>query len=451
MAGIHPRRTRATRVTLATCLALTLVATACGNSEGKAKSHDSKATPTSAGEKVANSSPGVTDTEIRVGGVASVTNPIAGRYGDSFTGVKAYFDMVNSEGGIYGRKLVLAQERDDKVANNKAEVEALIGDPGIFAVLPVATILFSGADALAASGIPTFGWTINPEWEGTKDDQRLNLFGQTGSFMCFGCSSPSVTWIANKLGKKKIAVLGYSVPQATKCADGYVKSFSDFGPPDGPEVVFQDSAINYGVTDLSVQVRKMKEAGVDMVVTCMDANGVVTLAKEQAQQELHAINFLVNGYDHDFVKEFGDIFEGSVVRTDFVTWETPVKEQPKGLKDFLEWMDKAGAEPTENAMVGWINAATFVNGLRNAGADFDRQKVVDAVNSTTDFTADGIIRPVKWPNQHYERASSTLCDVLSTIKDSKFVPDFGKPGKPFNCIDDSDPANLKQFNAAADG
>lgn len=257
--------------------------------------------------------------------------------------------------------------------------------------------------------------------------------------------------MAHKLGKKKIGVLGYSVPQAVKCADGYAKSFDEFGPSDGPKVVFEDTAINYGVTDLSVQVRKMKDAGVDMVVTCMDSNGVVTLAKEQAQQELKAINFLVNGYDHDFVKEFGDLFEGSVVRTDFVTWETPEKDQPKGLKDFLGWMDKAGAEPTENAMVGWINAATFVNGLRNAGPGFDRQKVVDAVNSTTDFTADGIIRPVKWPNQHYERVPGKLCDVLSTIRDSKFVPDFGTPSKPFNCIDATDPRNLVQSNLAADG
>ncbi len=451
MAGIHPRRARTATAAVTTLLVLALIAAACGNSEGKTNSASSEASPTSAGEKVANSSPGVTDTEIKVGGVASVTNPIAGRYADSFVGVKAYFDMVNSEGGVYGRKLVLAQERDDKVANNKAEVDALIADPGIFAVLPVATILFSGADALAASGIPTFGWTINPEWEGTPQDKRLNLFGQTGSFMCFGCSSPSVAWIAGKLGKKKVAVLGYSVPQATKCTDGYVKSFEDFGPLDGPKVVFKDSAINYGVTDLSVQVRKMKEAGVDMVITCMDSNGVVTLAKEQAQQELHAINFLVNAYDHEFVKEFGDLFEGSVVRTDFVTWETPEKDQPKGLKDFLEWMDKAGAEPTENAMVGWINAATFVNGLRKAGAAFDRQKVVDAVNSATDFTADGIIRAVKWPNQHYERVTGYLCDVLSTIKDSKFVPDFGKPTKPFNCIDSTDPRNLVQTNLAADG
>ncbi len=64
--------------------------------------------------------PGVTADAINVGGVASVTNPLGGNYGYSFKGIQAYFDMVNSEGGIYGRKLKLTEQRDDKLANNKA-------------------------------------------------------------------------------------------------------------------------------------------------------------------------------------------------------------------------------------------------------------------------------------------------------------------------------------------
>ena len=55
--------------------------------------------------------PGVTAKEIKVGGVASISNdPTGASLGSAFDGMKAYFAMVNSKGGVYGRKLVLDSE-----------------------------------------------------------------------------------------------------------------------------------------------------------------------------------------------------------------------------------------------------------------------------------------------------------------------------------------------------
>ncbi len=56
--------------------------------------------------------PGVTQTEINVGGVVSKTNPLGGDYASAFDGVQAYFNMVNAskDKGIYGRKLNLSLE-----------------------------------------------------------------------------------------------------------------------------------------------------------------------------------------------------------------------------------------------------------------------------------------------------------------------------------------------------
>src|SRR5215831_12283417 len=104
--------------------------------------------------------PGVTPTGINVGGVASKTNPLGGDYASAFDGVQAYFDMVNAskDKGIYGRKLRLTSQRDDQVAMNRQEVQALLSQDGVFAVLPVAVLLFTGADLLGQAGVPTFGW-----------------------------------------------------------------------------------------------------------------------------------------------------------------------------------------------------------------------------------------------------------------------------------------------------
>ncbi len=427
------------------------VAGACGNSKNAGGTTETTTTAKPAAgtdtTKVAVDAPGVTDTEIRIGGVASVTNPLGGKYADSFVGARAAADAVNAAGGIYGRKLVLSAKRDDKLANNKSEVESMLASDNVFAVAPIATLLFTGADTLVAQNVPTFGWTINPEWSGDSTNPRKNLFGQSGSYLCFDCASPALPWLAQETKSHKIGVLAYNVAQSADCAVGVKNSFDKYGASADATVAFLDNSLAYGTTDLSVQVSKMKDAGVDLITTCMDTNGVVTLAKELKKQQVTAKQYLPNGYDHDFVKEFGDLFEGSFVRTDFPQWELTEKDQPQGLKDYLKATKAAGAEPSENGIAGWLNVQTLVAGLKKAGPNFDRQKVIDAINSMDHFTADGLLHGVDWTTAHTELGDPNRpCSFISVIKNSEFTPSFSKPGKPFLCVDSSVPGKLTSSN-----
>ncbi len=423
--------------TIAVLLALS--ATTCGNSKkatsptttgGSSRASVSRGS----GKKVHIIAPGVTDSEIRVGGVASVTNPVGGKYGDAFAGTKAYFDMINSGGGIYGRQLKLVAERDDKLASNTSEIQALLTEDHVFAVLPVASLLFTGADSLAHQSIPTFGWLINPEWGGPKVGPKPTLFGQTGSYLCFACVNYTYPWAASQVHAHNIGLLAYTAAQSAGCADGVENTFKKYGGAVGAKVAFADKSLSFGIADLSVQVSKMKDKHVDMVLTCMDTNGVVTLAKEMKKQGLHAVQYLPNGYDQGFLDEYGDLFEGAFVRTDFAQFELPEDQQPTGLKNYLEWTKKAGAKPSENGVVGWLNADLFVKGLQKAGPNFDRQKMVDAINSMNDYTADGFVYTVDWTKAHTAlRALNDQCQFISRVKDSQFDPVYSKPGKPFVC------------------
>ena len=421
-------------------LGFVVIAAACGNSKGTTtQSGNGGGSPsgTSSSGQVAVNAPGVTPTEIRVGGVASVTNPLGGNYGDSFKGVQAYFDMINSQGGIYGRKLVLAAQLDDHLSNNQQAVTELLTQENVFAVMPVAVLLFSGADTLVKANVPTFGWTINPEWSGTTTNPKLNLFGESGSYLGFTDPSPVLPWLAQQTGRHKVGVLAYSVAQSAECATGVKNSFDKYGSLADAKVVFEDKSISFGVASLAPQVTKMKQAGVDLVTTCMDTNGVVTLAKEMKKQGLDAIQYLPDAYDHTFIKSYGDLFEGSVVRTDFTQWELPKDQQPAALGDYLKWIGKQNTTPSEDSMNGWLNADLFVSGLKAAGPDFSRQKVIDAINKMTDYKAHGLLQHVDWTISH-TGTDNTYCQFLSTIKNSTYVTDFSKPGKPFICIVEKD-------------
>ena len=407
-------------------LSFSLIAGACGNSSGEDDSSKEES------EAVAVDAPGVSDTTIRVGGVASGTNPLGGKYDEVADGVDAYFQMVNDDGGVHGRQLELTVRHDDQVANNDAEIQKLLTQDDVFAVLPVAVLLFSGADDLVQANVPTFGWTINPEWQGTADDPRDNLFGQNGSFLCFGCAAPGVAYLAKQLDAKKLGLLAYNVPQSADCATGIERSVEEYAGPDGATVAFVDKSLAYGTADLSVQVSQMKDAGVDLVLTCMDLQAVVALAREMKRQSLDAVQYLPNGYDRELITEFGDLFQGSVVLTFFTPFE--MEDPPEALQTYLDWMERTGTPATENTMNGWLNAALFVEGLREAGPDFSRQKVIDAINGMTDWTADGLLAGVDWNTAHTESANPQ-CSAYSQVEGDEFVPIFGEPGKPFVCLD----------------
>jgi len=63
---------------------------------------------------------GVTDSEIKIASVTAKTSVLGGQEGDLNIGLEAYVDKVNDEGGIWGRKINFASQRDDLVGTRRA-------------------------------------------------------------------------------------------------------------------------------------------------------------------------------------------------------------------------------------------------------------------------------------------------------------------------------------------
>lgn len=420
---------KARRRWVALTAAVLLLAASCSNSKKAATTNGAGGAKTT-GAKVSVSEPGVTDTEIRVGGVAAVTNPLGMKPGASFDGVQAFFDMVNADGGIYGRKVVLASKRDDNFSNNLQQVQGLISQDHVFAALPMATTLFTGAKLLASSGIPTFGWNINVEWGATKDDPRSNMFGHAGSFLCGDCLQPGMVLLAKQAGLHKVGIVSFNVAQAQVCATSMRNTLKQWGSEAGVSLAFVDTSVGFGSTDYSVQAQRMKDAGVDLIVPCLDQQSAITLAKSVKKQGLHAKILLLQGYDKEIPQDFGDLFEGSYVQMYFEPIET-AKPSP-GMQKFLEWTKKGGYTVSENTVTGWLNAALFYEGLKDAGPRFTQKKVIDAINKMKDWTAGGMLAGVDWTKAHTSLAESCLATVQ--VKNGAFVPALVHDGKPFTCV-----------------
>ena len=414
------------RRSIAVLLGLALLA-ACGNADGGGGGGGTDAGATD---------PGITETEIRVGGVGAITNPLGGNYGDAFDGVEAYFDLVNADGGVNGRTLELVAKRDDNAAasRNVNQVRALVEEDKVFAVIPVSTTSFAGADYLVENDIPTFGWNINGEWS-----KGPTLFGEKGSYLCFTCPNAWLPYAAKQLGRTKVAVLAYTAAQSQDCAEGWVNSFEQYGEDVGVELVYEDSSLSFGFTpgDIAPDLDQMRERGAQFVVTCIDGAGSARLAQAIQEQGLDIISYLPNGYDADLIAENADVLEGSIVSVGFVPFEEP--DPPAALQRFLEAMEERGKQPNENNLSGWIAADLFVTGLRAAGEDVTRATLVEELNKITDYTADGIAPTgVDWTIAHSDVGPED-CAALLKVIGGKLEPVFGEPGKPFVCFDHENP------------
>ncbi|MFJ7269627.1 ABC transporter substrate-binding protein [Streptomyces sp. NPDC099050] len=148
--------------TLAAAAAALALVSAC-NSASNGASTDK---PGAAG----GNSRGVSADSIKVGGIVSMTS--ASGYSKKATdlGAKARYLRANAEGGINGRKIDYIGAEDDgqDPAKNLAAARKLVQQDKVFAVSPMSSVTFSGADFLEQEKVPTFGWGTLPSFCGPK-------------------------------------------------------------------------------------------------------------------------------------------------------------------------------------------------------------------------------------------------------------------------------------------
>jgi ABC-type branched-subunit amino acid transport system substrate-binding protein len=388
--------------------------------------------------------PGVTDTEIHIGGVVAITNATQQPYGDAVDGVLAYIKGVNDAGGVCGRKITYGETVDDQgsVSRNLLGARKLVEQDKVFAMLPMVSNNFGGGQYIADSGTPTFGWNINPEW--SLGD---NMFGEKGSFVCFAgfnapsCPNEDVVWMASQLVKaKKVAIMVYgSAPSSKACGDAQELSFKQWGAETGVELDFYDSSLAFGFNPeaLGPTIDRLKADNVDMLFTCMDVAANLRILNAIQDAGLSTAMYWPNGYDQKFLNEFGDQIKNYVVTGSFFR-PFEVAQSP-GMKSYQATMKANNLPISELTLTGWINADLLVTGIRAAaGTDgtFDQKKVVDAINGLT-YSAGGILPEFPWKDFHKGPTGPINCYAYEKVDGATktFQPVAPDVAKPWICFD----------------
>lgn len=437
------------RRTIGALSILALCATACGNSGDDASPTTTAGgtggpTTTAAGAgdrdtfKPISGVPGVSDDEIAYAAIGTRSNnPLGNCIFDCYVdGIKAYFAFRNSEGGIYGRDLVLSQELDDELGQNQVRALEVTSGNDAFGAFQ-ATLLATGWGDLEEAGVPTYAWGIHS----TEAANRAHIFPSV-EIRCGDCTGRTVPYAVKTAGAKHVASIGYGISENSKvCTNTVADSIELYADEIGADVAYVNDELEFGLANgIGPEVTAMKEAGVDFISTCIELNGMKTLAQELERQGMEDVTlYHPNTYSQSFVAEAGGIFDGDFVSVQFLPFESDTSGSALG--DFLTWMDEQGSEPSELAMVGWINATLAFEGLLAAGPEFDRDKVTAATNALTEFDAGGLISPIDWTVAHTPFTQATRgpdadreCAAVVRVEDGEFAT-VGPKDKPWLCWD----------------
>lgn len=342
--------------------------------------------------------PGVSDEAIEVAVLGlREGNPLGTCILDCYvTGIEAYFDYQNSLGGVFGRTLEVGTVLDDELFLHQDRALQIIADDDTLVTFG-ATLNPGGYGDLNDAGVPTFNWGI----QAPQNNERFNLFPHLGVF-CADCEGRSVPYMMQVAEATTAVALGYGIsPESKTCASTTAAGIERYSEDLGIEVVKIYDDLGFGLpSGIAPQVTEWGDLGVDFVASCLDLNGMKTIAEELERQGLRDQITLQhpNTYDAGFVAEAGNLFDGDFVAPQFVPFEFTDLPQ---IQLFNEWVDAHGGQVAEQTMIGWMNAMLFVDGLIATGPEFDRASIVDTINTEfTAYTNQGLIFPIDWSRQH---------------------------------------------------
>ena len=212
----------------------------------------------SSGGKPTASAPGITATQVTVGGHFPLTGPAAPGYSEIPQAIDAYFKYVNANGGVHGRKLKMIARDDGYNPTNTVKVtKQLVLQDKIFAMLgglgtPTHTKV---VDFLNASRVPDLFVSSGCLcWDQPKDHPQT--FGWQPDYTVEGKILGQ--WIAQKYKGKKVA---YFLQNDDFGSDG-AKGLDKYVPK---EQVVARQTYEPGNTDIGPQMAKIKASGAEVV------------------------------------------------------------------------------------------------------------------------------------------------------------------------------------------
>ena len=443
-------------VTAASVLAVVALAAGCSSSGGSTAAGGSASASASVGAAkitgpvAPGSDVGLTSSEIRVGVIADVNTPVApGLFQKNVNVVKAWAALVNADGGLAGRKVVVdfCDGKLDANATTNCVIQACQND---FALVGTAANVLTDLSDLdgcknaegKAIGIPNLAAVAFPPlacdkvtylavgygtYCATASDKPQTYTVNDGEFRYYKTLDPDLhgVWVYNgDVPTVRIA----QVPEFQAGASLGIKE-------DGEGFYTSSGTAPQSALTPIVQVLKENQStfGYGGATT---ANAVL-LRKEALLQGVNSVKvWACNSgcYDSSFIAQGGSAVNKEYAATTYLPF-------------YSDWQDNASLKSLVNAVGGvsnidgnslmsYVDALLFQDAVTKAianGGTLSRQSFFTAMNKETAFDADGIIGAT-----NIAAHTPSACIAVSQVQDGQWKRVYPAKAGTFDC----NPANV---------
>lgn len=337
---------------------------------------------------------GVSDKEIKLGGVLALSGPVTLVTTPYRQAIEAYFNRVNSQGGINGRKINWIVEDDAyKPAQSLAAAKKLVERDNVFFIFGQMGASMIGAVAPYAERamIPALGATAAP------DPQREYV-------LTFMAPYQNMMYVATKYlleqnKSKRIALLFQNDDFGELGRKGVLKAMAEAG-----QTLVSEVGYERGTTDFSTYVLKLRESQADAVLAMSLPSSLAT-AMKQAKSIGYKARWVAGaaGGFNSTQELLGADVEGLLYPSEI---DSQYTESP-AMSDVKELMNKfsPGAQIDWGTLLGYAQARYVVSLLKSLDNNLTREAVIKQAYSGKGIDV-GIMPPVNYSSTKHSAATA---------------------------------------------
>ena len=339
---------------------------------------------------------GATDTEIKVGNIMPYSGP-ASAYGVIGKTEEAYFNKINAEGGINGRKITFISY-DDGYSPPKTVEQArkLVESDEVLLIFnslgtpPNTAIhkymnqkkvpqLFVATGATKWNDPKDFPWTMG--WQPNYQSE----------------SQIYAKYILKNYPDAKIAVLY----QNDDYGKDYVKGLKDGLGAKAASMIIAEEAYEVTQPTIDSSIVKLKSLGATVFFDVTTPKFAAQAIKKMAEIEWKPVHFLnnVSVSIGSVMKPAGFENGQGIISSIYLKdpTDTQWKDDP-AMKEWNAFLDKyypEGNRADVNLMYAYIVAQGLVHVLKNCGDDLTRENIMKQAASIRDYQPGGLLPGVK--------------------------------------------------------
>ncbi len=357
---------------------------------------------------------GVSETEILLGNVSTLTGPVPGLMRGALIGSQAYATYQNTKGGLFGRKLRVLSG-DDQLDSGKNRAAHLQLKDQVFAFVGSFSVADDGgASVLKDCKCPDIG--------GSLAKVRFELPNHINPQPTpYGWRAGPPTWYAKRFPaavREKWALFGATVESTRDIRRGMQAVYEQLGF----KVVYF-AEIEPNRQNFTGDIIQMQREGVRALSYQGDVGNMARLARDMRQQNftLDLANWGNSIYDKNaFVIAPKEALEGALIDQVYAMFLGEDADRVPEIKVFNEWMKRIDPnQPVDLfSMYGWISTKLFVEAMEKTKSP-TRANLMTSLKTFTKWDADGMIASV---NPAAKKASD--CFFVFTVKNGRFVRVF---------------------------